>query len=134
MSTHYIGENPDRVVLGKWAGQEDGYIGEARGNGGIYYDTGDVAWDAMTQGLTPSQRMDLGWQANEQFLRGQMEDHVGRIDYILDHNEYSSLEDMAEDRATSFSAMEINYLNENAAAYGYERVGDSWVYVGGGPG
>jgi hypothetical protein len=62
-----------------------------------------------------------------------MENHVGRIDYILDHNEYSSLEDMAEDRGTSFSAMEINFLNENAAAYGYERVGDSWVYMKGGP-
>lgn len=39
-STHHapgIGSsaNPDRVVLGKWDGQDGGYIGEARNNGGI---------------------------------------------------------------------------------------------------
>ncbi|OMC16280.1 hypothetical protein [Mycobacterium sp. SP-6446] len=131
MSTHYVGNNPDRVVLGAFDGQEGGYIGDARGHGGIYFDTGGSTWDAITHGLSPVEAKDLAWQVNEQFLRGQMESHVGRIEYILDRNEYSSLEDMAEDRATSFSAREINFLNENAAAYGYERVGDSWVYVGG---
>jgi uncharacterized protein YukE len=134
MSTHYVGENPDRVVLGRFQGQEDGYIGEARGHGGIYFDTSNPIWDAFAEGLSKPQASDLGWQVNEQFLRTQMENHVGRIDYILDHDEYSSLEDMAEDRATSFSAMEVNFLNENAAAYGYERVGDSWIYVKGGQG
>lgn len=44
MSTHYVGDSPDRVVLGKFGGQEAGYIGEARGYGGIYFDTGDPAW------------------------------------------------------------------------------------------
>jgi uncharacterized protein YukE len=132
MSTHFIGDNPDRVVLGRFQGEEGGYIGEARGQGGIYFDTSNPIWDAFRDGLSAPQANDLSWLVNEQFLRTQMENHVGRIDYILDHDEYSSLEDMAEDRATSFSAMEINFLNENAAAYGYERVGDSWVYVKGG--
>jgi hypothetical protein len=132
VSTHYVGDNPDRVVLGKFDGQEAGYIGEGRGHGGIYFDTGNPAWDAIAHGLSGYGAKDLAWQVNEQFLRGQMESHVGRIEYILDHDEYSSLEDMAEDRATSFSAMEINFLNQNAAVYGYERVGDSWIYVGGG--
>lgn len=130
VSTHYIGDNPERVVLGRFDGQEGGYIGEARGHGGIYFDTGSPTWDAITNGLLKPEANDLTWQVNENFLRGQMENGVPRIDYILDHNEYSSLEDMAEDRATSFSAMEINFLNQNAAAYGYERVGDSWIYVG----
>ncbi|HZC09582.1 MAG TPA: hypothetical protein VE485_06045, partial [Mycobacterium sp.] len=132
MSTHYVGDNPDRVVLGKFLGQEDGYIGAARGDGGIYYDTSTPVWDAIGQGLSRSDAADLGWQVNEHFLRTQMENGVGRIDYMLDHDEYSSLEDMAEDRATSFSAMEVNFLNENAAEYGYQRVGDSWIYVKGG--
>jgi uncharacterized protein YukE len=132
MSTHYVGDNPNRVVLGKFLGQEDGYIGETRGGGGNYYDTSTPAWDALTDGLSKPQADGIAWQVNEQFLRTQMESHVGRIDYMLDHDEYSSLEDMAEDRATSFSAMEVNFLNENAAAYGYERVGDSWIYVKGG--
>jgi uncharacterized protein YukE len=132
MSTHYIGDNPDRVVLGKWDGQDGGYIGEARGRGGIYFDTGDETWKAITEGLSDPQQTAVAWPVNEYFLRTQMENHVGRIDYMLDHDEYASLEDMAEDRATSFSALEVNFLNENAAAYGYERVGDSWIYVGGG--
>ena len=133
MVTHYIGDNPDRAVLGKWDGQEAGYIGEARGNGGIYFDTGDPTWEALANGLPKSVDQELVWPVNEQFLRTQMENQVGRIDYLLDHGEYESLEDMAEDRATSYSAFEVNFLNEAAAAYGYERVGDSWVYVGGGP-
>jgi hypothetical protein len=52
---------------------------------------------------------------------------------MLNHNEYDSLEDMAVDRAGTYSSFEVNYLNEVAATYGYERVGDSWLYVGGGP-
>jgi uncharacterized protein YukE len=130
MATHYIGDNPDRVVLGKWEGQDGGYIGEARGNGGIYYDTGTDAWRALTHGLSDADITALGWQANEHFLRGQMENHVGRIEYVLDREKYSSLEDMVIDRAGSFSAMEVEFLSKNAAAYGYERVGDAWVYAG----
>ena len=65
MSTHYIGDNPDRVVLGKCEGDEDGYIGEARGHGGIYYDTGDRNWDAIDLGLSESDRNGLDWPINE---------------------------------------------------------------------
>jgi hypothetical protein len=72
----------------------------------------------------------LVWPVNEQFLRTEMENQVGRIDYLLDRGEYESLEDMAEDRATSYSAYEVNFLNNMAGEYGYERVGDSWTYVG----
>jgi hypothetical protein len=43
MVTHYFGDNPDRVVLGKWDGQDGGYIGDARTRGGIFFDTGDPA-------------------------------------------------------------------------------------------
>jgi uncharacterized protein YukE len=132
MSTHYVGDNPERVVLGQFGGQEGGYIGEARGNGGIYFDTGDPTWDALASGLAKPVEQDVVWPVNEQFLRTQMENHVGRIDYMLDSDKYSSLEDMMLDRSGSYSAMEVEYLSQNAAAYGYERVGNSWVYVGGG--
>ncbi|WP_133697014.1 hypothetical protein [Mycobacterium sp. BK086] len=131
LSTHYVGENPDRVVLGRFVNQDEGYIGDARGLSGIYFDTGDPTWDAITQGLSKSDANALAWRVNEQFLRNQMESQVGRIDYLLDHAEYSSLEEMAQARRGTFSAMEIDYLNNNAAAYGYRRVGDSWVYEGG---
>ncbi|WP_235658800.1 WXG100 family type VII secretion target [Mycobacteroides abscessus] len=135
-STHHapgIGStaNPDRVVLGKWDGQDGGYIGEARHNGGIYFDTGDETWNAVGRGLPESQAKALGWQVNEQFLRAQLENHVSRIDYVLDRGKFSTLEDVVIERAGSYSAMEIEFLTKNAAAYGYERIGDSWVLKGG---
>lgn len=131
MSTHYVGDNPDRVVLGKFGGLEAGYIGEARGHGGIFFSTGDAAWDAMTYGLGESESQGLVWQVNEQFLRDQMESRVPRIDYEL-LGKFDSVEDVLEVDPNSFSAMEIAFLKSNAEAYGYRQVGDSWVYVGGG--
>jgi len=61
-----------------------------------------------------------------------MESGVARIDYILDRDLYSSLEDMVIERPGSYSAMEVEFLSKNAAKYGYERVGDSWVRMKGG--
>ncbi len=133
MATHYIGDNPDRVVLGRWQGQDGGYIGEARGGGGIFFDTGDPTFKALAEGLDTPTEHALVWPVNEDFLRTQMEDHVGRIDYLLDRSLYESLEDMAVDRAGTYSSYEVNYLNDVAASYGYERVGDSWIYVETGP-
>ncbi len=128
-ATHRV-EGADRVVLGRWDGQDGGYIGEARHNGGgTYFDTGDEAWNAIEAGLGREDAKSLGWQVNEQFLRTQMENGVGRIDYLLDHDLYDSLEDMAVDRAGSFSQMEVEFLSKHAPSYGYERVGDSWVKV-----
>jgi hypothetical protein len=124
MSTHYIGDNPDRVVLGKFGGQDGGYIGEARGHGGIYFDTGDPAWDAITHGLRKSGATDLAWQVNEQFLRGQMETGVYRIEYNLPQG-FNSVEEVIALRPDSFSAREIAFLKSNAEAYGYQQVGDS---------
>jgi uncharacterized protein YukE len=131
MVTHYFGDNPDRVVLGKWDGQDSGYIGEARGQGGIFFDTGNPAWQALAHGLDKTTEQAVVWPVNEQFLRTQMENQVGRIDYMLDSERFSSLENMLFEDSGSYSAMEVEFLSENAAAYGYERVGNSWVYVGG---
>ncbi|HEY0227224.1 MAG TPA: endonuclease, partial [Mycobacterium sp.] len=126
MATHYVGDNPDRVVLGKFDGHEGGYIGEARGDGGIYYDTGALAWDAVGQGLGPADADALGWQVNEQFLRTHMENGVSRIEYVL-NSEYPSLEAVLVKSPDSFSAKEIQFLVENGPAYGYRRVGNAWV-------
>ncbi|WP_230587792.1 WXG100 family type VII secretion target [Mycobacterium avium] len=128
MSTHYIGENPDRVVLGKFDGQEGGYIGEARGNGGIYFDTGDPIWDTMARGLSEADRTSLAWQVNEQFLRSQMEEAVPRIEYNLPPG-VNTVEEVLALRPGSFSAREIEFLKSNAEAYGYQQVGNSWVRV-----
>jgi uncharacterized protein YukE len=131
MSTHYRGDNPDRVVLGKFDGPEAGYMGNARGNGGIYFDTGNPTWDAMTDGLSKPVGNDLAWEVNQQFLRGQMENGVSRIEYQLPPG-FSSVEELAALDPRSFSAREIAFLKSNAEAYGYQQVGDAWVRVTGG--
>ncbi|TDZ43953.1 WXG100 family type VII secretion target [Mycobacteroides franklinii] len=125
------GANPDRVVLGKWAGDDAGYIGEARHNGGIYYDTGGDAWNAIGNGLSRSDADALGWQVNEQFLKTQMENGIPRIDYVTEGTKFSGIADVLRMDPNSFSAKEIKYLIENAPTYGYQRIGDSWVRAGG---
>ena len=132
MSTHYVGDNADRVVLGKWNGDENGYIGDARGRGGIYYDTSTEVWDNVGHGLSKAEANHLGWEVNENFLRSQMERGVDRIDYVVEGTEFTSVEDVLENDARSFSAKEIKFLIENASSYGYTRIGDSWVRVKGG--
>jgi hypothetical protein len=122
--------NADRVVLGKWAGMDDGYIGEARSNGGIYFDTGDATWNALGHGLSDEQARTVTWQVNEEFLRTQLENGVARIEYLLPDG-FDSVEQVAAVQRRSFSALEINFLKENAAAYGYTQRGNSWVYEGG---
>jgi uncharacterized protein YukE len=131
MSTHYVGDNPDRVVLGKFGGPEGGYIGEARGHGGIYFNTGDPAWKAMVEGLSEAEQQRVVWPVNEQFLRTQMENGIPRIEFRLPEG-FDSVEQLANVQRRSYSALEINFLKSNAAAFGYEQRGNVWVYVGGG--
>ncbi|MEZ0350967.1 hypothetical protein [Mycobacterium sp. pR1184] len=128
MSTHYVGETPDRVVLGKFNTYEGGYIGEARGHGGIYFDTGDPTWQAMTFGLDKSAERSLIWPVNEQFLRGQMESGIPRIEYHLPQG-VGSVEELMTLDPDSYSAKEISFLKSNAEMYGYRQVGDSWVRI-----
>jgi hypothetical protein len=132
MSTHYVGDNPDRVVLGKWNGDDSGYIGDARRHGGIYYDTSTEVWDNIGHGLSKTEGNDLGWEVNESFLRRQMERGIERIDYVVEGTKFTSVEDVLRYDPESFSAREIRFMTENASSYGYERIGDSWVRVKGG--
>lgn len=127
-STHHVGDS-DRVVLGKWDGQDGGYIGEARHHGGIYFDTGSDVWNAIEHGLEGNEAKILGWQVNESFLRAQMEAGVSRIEYVLPEG-FDNVDQVARVRRETFSALEINFLNENAALFGYVREGNSWVFKG----
>lgn len=63
----------------------------------------------------------------EQFLRTQMENHVPRIEYVLPDG-FDSVDQVALQRRETYSAMEINFLNQHAAEFGYRRVGNEWVY------
>ena len=124
LSTHTSG-SVDRVVLGKWV-ENGGYIGEAKTNGGIWYETADGVFDKITTGLSPDAGRDLAWSVNEQFLAGQLERGVPRIDFVGE-----TVRDVLINRPTSFSAMEIKYLQNNAAKYSYMLDGNSWIKVGG---
>jgi len=135
-STHHApvptGGDPamaDRVVLGRYA-PEGGYIGEAKDHGGIYFDTGDDTWGALEHGLSKAQSDVLAWQVNENFLRTQLANHIPRIDYVLPAG-CDSVERVVEVYGHTFSAKEITFLKDNAAAFGYRQQGSSWVYVGG---
>lgn len=128
LSTHRVGD-ADRVVLGKYDGYDGGYIGAARHDGGIFYDTGPEAWQSIERGLSRPDANELGWRVNEQFLRTQLENGVPRIDYLVDYRHFSSVEDVQLLRPDSFSAKEIDFLQTHASRYGYKQVGDSWVLV-----
>jgi hypothetical protein len=85
----------------------------------------------MTYGLTKPEANGLAWQVNENFLRGQMENGVPRIEYRLSQ-EFSSVEEVLALDADSFSAKEIAFLKSNAEEYGYRQVGNAWVRIMGG--
>ena len=133
-----LGDNLGQVysVLADWQGEAGqafrGDVGKVRRD--IEADGHEstrvaAAWDAMTFGLSESDKTALTWQVNEQFLRSQMEDHVSRIEYILPDG-FNSVDEIAPTRPETYSAFEINFLNENAAKFGYRRSGNTWVYEG----
>ena len=116
LSTHHmpspVGDlvKADRVVLGRWDGMDGGYIGEARHNGGIYFDTGDETWSALSTGLGKDDADALTWRVNESFLRTQLERGVPRFDYQVPQG-FANVDEVAREFKKSFSAREINFLN-----------------------
>lgn len=119
----------NRVVLGKYEGNEAGYIGEARRYGGIFYDPGPQALAAMTYGLDDERASQLCWEVRETFLRTQMERGPARFDYIVDRGQFSSIEEVLALDPHSLAAKEINFLKRNAERYGYQQLGTSWLQV-----
>jgi len=113
-STHGSGS---RVVIGKWV-EGGGYIAEAQRNGGIYYETAEGVWDALGKDA------DMAWTVNEQFLSNQLKAGVSRIDLV---GETISEVLTSSSRSRSFTAKELRFLMEEAANYGYELVGNSWI-------
>lgn len=122
MSTH-VNQNSNRVVLGKWA-ENGGYIGEAKANGGVWYETDSSFFSKLTNGLSETEGRAKAWSVNEQFLQGQLERGVGRIDL---HGE--TIREVLTNRPNSFTAMEIKYLETNAKSFGYVRDANSWIKV-----
>jgi hypothetical protein len=63
---------------------------------------------------------------NQLFLQRQLESGIPKIDYVGEPVE-QVLTDPAIIGKTRWR--EVKYLEENAAQYGYERQGNSWVKV-----
>jgi hypothetical protein len=120
----------NRLVVGSYEGIEAGYIGDARRYGGIYYDPGPAAWNALGHGLSDERANELGWQVNEAFLRTQIERVPARIDYVLDRGQFSSLDEVLALTPHSSNAKQIAFLENHAKVHGYQRHGSSWVQVG----
>lgn len=112
-STHGSG---NRVVLGEYIDDTAGYIGEARKNGGIYYQTADGVYDGMKA------NKNAPWAVNEQFLRNQLEARVERIDFVSG----DIYETMAK-YPDKFRTREIEFLLDKAGDAGYVQVGNSWI-------
>lgn len=66
----------------------------------------------------------LAWATNEQFLRNQLKSGIGRIDFVGE-----SITDVLDNAVGSFRWKEVNRLPNNAARYGFELVGNSWVKI-----
>ena len=122
LSTHTSGST-NRVVLGRWV-EDGGYIAEAKVNGGIWYETPPGTFEKLTEGLSSDQARQLAWNVNQQFLKTQLQNGVLRIDLVGE-----SIEQVLINRPTSFTAMEIKFLEQTASQYGYVRSGSSWMKV-----
>ncbi|MGF1732344.1 RHS repeat-associated core domain-containing protein [Photobacterium kasasachensis] len=122
MSTH-VNQNLNRLVLGRWA-ENGGYIGEAKTNGGVWYETDSSFFSKLTDGLSDAEGRAKAWSVNEQFLQGQLERGVSRIDLYGE-----TIREVLINRPNSFTAMEIKFLETNAKDFGYVRDGNSWIKV-----
>lgn len=117
----------DRVVLGTWV-EGGGYVAEAKMNGGIWFETPKRSYEYMGKGFDVSTQREMAWSVNKQFLTDQMERGVSRIDVVNDDVrrilKYSNAQDQGR-----FVYREMKYIQENAAKYGYELRGNSWIRV-----
>lgn len=122
LSTRSEGTN-NRVVLGKWDKNGGGYVGEAKKNGGIWYETSKGVYDRIIEGLLSKESMDkISWSINENFLIEQIKKGVERIDLTGE-----SSKKIMKMRKYSATASEIRWMRENAKRHGYVRVNNSWV-------
>ncbi len=127
-STHTV-SGADRVVLGGYKSNPargfQGYIDEAKAHGGTYYSTSSDVWNTIQPAAKGGNGR--GWVVNREFLQGQMERGVQRVEL-----KGESISEVFRDplRATSDTAKEIRYMQQYGYQYGYRQVGDTWVKVG----
>ena len=120
-STQVAG-NTDRVVLGEWKGNNAGYVGEAKLNGGTWYQTDTGVFEKMTAGLNALEKEAVAWKVNEYFLAQQMQKGIAKFEFTgLSPDAIKAV------RPDSFAAREVLFLEKNGSNYGYVREGSTWV-------
>ena len=112
----------DRVVLGEWKGNYAGYVGEAKLNGGTWYQTNDGVFEKMTAGLNEAEKGAVAWRVNEYFLTQQMQKGVAKFEFTGLNPDAIKVA-----RPGSFAEKEVLFLEKNASNYGYVREGSAWV-------
>lgn len=142
----------DRLVLGVWKGQDDGYIGEARRSGGNWFESTGDYFEKLSKGTTPppkqrvfavdeggvatvhtsqddapalltgEQVKNKAWAVNEEVLAMAIQDGVGKIEMVG-----VTPDEMVANRPESFGAREVRYLDAHVGQYGYVRAGSAWV-------
>ena len=122
-STHSAG-NADRVVLGKWEGDYAGYVGEAKLNGGTWYQTNTGVFERMTAGLSQVEKEAVAWKVNEAFLKQQLQAGVAKFEFTGEPIANTLANPLS---SNSFRAYEIRFLMENAPKWGYVRNGNVWI-------
>ena len=130
-STH-VQEPATRVVLGKWAEQDGkiaGYVGEAKANGGIWYQTEAGFYEAV------GKDSNLAWKTNEAFLQQQLTNGVPRLEF----HGFDVAGDMASFAGKPFEQLparlkEFVWLQENGSKFGYVQQGTTFVKAAEGSG
>jgi len=87
----------------------------------VFYDIRDEIFEQLD-------KLGLGWNASEAFLRRQLEAGVERIDFVSGDID-AILRDFAgtADKDVPYRVRELRWLIANAGDYGYSRVGNRWV-------
>ncbi|MCE5290899.1 MAG: hypothetical protein LLG14_16900 [Nocardiaceae bacterium] len=122
----------DRVVFGPYKGPDAGYIGEAKKNGGIYFDMAE-AWGEALGDLDGNdiKVMEKMFEPNREVIRIAMERGVDRIEFHLDGRETVDAI-LAKAEFTGewpYRAMEVRAMKELAGQYGYVQAGNTWRKV-----
>lgn len=77
----------------------------------------------MTAGLSADEARAVAWKVNESFLAQQMQNGVAKFEFV------GTSVDAIRAGRPSFALMEVQFLEANAAKYGYQQIGNAWVKV-----
>jgi hypothetical protein len=122
LTTHIEG-GENRVVIGIWEGNTKGFIGEAKANGGVWYQTPDTWYRKIEARLGATEGARVTWAVNQRVLQKQLEVGIAeRIDFVFGRGETSAMyidKRIDPETYTRVRAREFRYLLDNGPKHGY---------------